>query len=250
MDAALACFRKLIELDPQNAWAHRNLGVALGHKGQVDTALASYHKALELDPKNTLILLDVAALQAWYGQDKELADTGRRALAWAKDTTVPDAAERTAKVCCLLPSTDQAQLEAVLALARKAVDLGKGNPYLPFYQMTLGMAEYRNGQFAEAYATLLAASRLKSDIPVVQYYVPGTSAFYRAMSLFRQGKVAEAPPAGPRGHGENEAAAHRREQPAGWRFQPQRPDPVAGLQGSEGAAQLDAGAPAPGRPPG
>ena len=35
-------------------------------------------------------------------------------------------AERAAKACSILPSTDKAELEAALALARKAVKLGHG----------------------------------------------------------------------------------------------------------------------------
>ena len=43
---------KAIELDPKDAVAHANLGIALNGKGQVDEAIASFMKAIELDPKN------------------------------------------------------------------------------------------------------------------------------------------------------------------------------------------------------
>jgi hypothetical protein len=132
----------------------------------------------------------LAALQAWFGQDKELADTCRRGLALAKNTTVPETADRVAKACCVLPSTDKAQHEAALALARKAVQFGKDsyNPNLPWFQVALGMAEYRGGHFADADAALIAAASGAKDNP----QLAGTSAFYRAMSLFRQGKENEA----------------------------------------------------------
>jgi tetratricopeptide (TPR) repeat protein len=133
-------------------------------------------------------LLELAALQAWFGQEKELAAICRRGLALAKNTTVPETAERAAKVCCLLPSTDKAQHETALALARKAVELGKDNPNLLWFQMTLGLAEYRSGHFAEADAALIAAAKIGRD----NFYVAGPSALYRAMSLFRQGKQEEA----------------------------------------------------------
>jgi serine/threonine-protein kinase len=125
-----------------------------------------------------------AALQAWFGQDKEFAETCRRGLAMAKNATVPGTANIVAKACCLRPSTDKAQLEAALALARKAAQLEKDN----WSQMTLGMAEYRSGHLAHADAALLAAAKGGENIP----HVAGTSAFYRAMSLFRQGKEDEA----------------------------------------------------------
>jgi hypothetical protein len=52
---------------------------------------------------------------------------------------------------------------------------------MTYYQMTRGMAEYRAGYFAEAVQTLLATHDTTG-------IVGGTSAFYRAMSLFQQGK--------------------------------------------------------------
>jgi hypothetical protein len=54
--------------------------------------------------------------------------------------------------------------------------------------MALGMAEYRYGHYAEADAALLAASQRGEQ----DDHVSGTTAFYRAMSLFKQGKEAEA----------------------------------------------------------
>jgi tetratricopeptide (TPR) repeat protein len=140
------------------------------------------------NPKNTLFFLHVAALQAWFGQEQEFAASCHRGLALAQNTTDPATAERVAKVCCLLPSADKAQLEAALALARKAVQLGKDSPFLPCFQMTLGMAEYRNGHFAAADAALLAAAQGGQKFA----QVPGTAGLYRAMSLFRQGKENEA----------------------------------------------------------
>ena len=68
------------------------------------------------------------------------------------------------------------------------MDLGKSHDWLPWFQMALGMAEYRSGHFAEADAALIAAATGGKDNP----RVVGTSAFYRAMSLFRQGKEKEA----------------------------------------------------------
>jgi hypothetical protein len=54
--------------------------------------------------------------------------------------------------------------------------------------MTLGIAEYRSGNYATANEALLAAAKAGPNNP----YIVGTSAFYRAMSLFRQGKPDEA----------------------------------------------------------
>ena len=128
--------------------------------------------------------MKVAALQAWFGQDKELSSTCEKLLSLAKDTEGPAVAERAAK-CCSLRQADAKLREAALVLARQAVDLGKNHSLFPWFQMTLGMAEYRSGHFAEADAALIAAATGGKDNP----RVVGTSAFYRAMGLFRQGKT-------------------------------------------------------------
>src|SRR5262249_49849612 len=132
----------------------------------------------------TGLYLAVAAYQAWFGQDKALADTCGQALEFAKSTSDPTTADRMSKTCCLRPTPDGARRHAALALARKAVELGKSHEYFNWFLMGLGMAEYRSGHFAEADAALIAADKAGKGHPNIS----GTSAFYRAMSLFRQGK--------------------------------------------------------------
>ena len=51
LDAALAAFREALEMDPDNAHAHLNIGVALKLKGDKDGATKSLEKAKSLDPK-------------------------------------------------------------------------------------------------------------------------------------------------------------------------------------------------------
>jgi hypothetical protein len=134
---------------------------------------------------DTSLALRVAELQAWFGQDKELADTCGRALESARGTFDPMKWGQLARVCCLRPTPDTTRREAALALARKAGEVAKEDFSV---KLTLGMAEYRSGHFAEADAALLAAADGAKDNP----QVTGTSTFYRAMSLFRQGKKDEA----------------------------------------------------------
>ena len=114
-----------------------------------------------------------------------LRHTRRRVLALAKDTSDMLTAERTAKVCSILPSTDKADNEAGLALAHKAVEIGKGGDW---NLLALGMAEYRSGHDAAAAEALLAAAKAGQ----ANYFVTGAAAFYRAMSLYRLGKPDDA----------------------------------------------------------
>src|SRR6185437_9355246 len=156
--------------------------------GRTQDALGPLATVSAARPDSAMLIMKLAALQAWFGRKEEFASTCRRALAEAQDTTFAETADRVAKACCLLPSTDKAQLEAVLALARKAVQLGEGNQNRPWFQMALGMAEYRSGDFARADAALMfLATGAQNNSELT-----GTAAFYRAMSLFRQGKQDDA----------------------------------------------------------
>jgi hypothetical protein len=145
------------------------IGGMLGATGKPAEAEAEHRKALALwrklaDDNPSDIFRDalynhylrVAALQAWFGQDKGLSSTCERLLSLAKDTEDPALADGAAK-CCSLRQADPKRCEAALVLARRAVEHGKGSRWLVYFEMDLGMAEYRSGHFAEADAALTAA---------------------------------------------------------------------------------------------
>ena len=111
--------------------------------GRTREAVALLAEASAANPKDTLLSLKVAALQAWFGQDREFAATRQRILAFAKDTTEAATAERAAKACSTLPSPDEAEVEAALALGRTAVKVVKGTEGWDWCLQALGMAEYR-----------------------------------------------------------------------------------------------------------
>ena len=46
----MACYRRALELKPDYAEAHNNLGIALKEQGNLDEAIACYRRALELKP--------------------------------------------------------------------------------------------------------------------------------------------------------------------------------------------------------
>jgi hypothetical protein len=153
--------------------------------GRTADALVYLVKVSIARADDTSLALRVASLQAWFGQDTELADTCGRALETARGTFVPMKWGDLARICCLRPMPEATRREAALALARKAAELAKADFIV---KLTLGMAEYRSGHFAQADATLLAAAKGARNNP----QVAGTASFYRAMSLFRQGKANEA----------------------------------------------------------
>ena len=165
-------------LKSMNNLAGSNL--AAGRPREARSLLEECSIASRNDPASSW---QVAALQAWLGQDEDYAATRQRVLALAKGTDDATTALRAAQAGALRPSTDPAELEAVLALGRKAVELNKGEWEL----LALGMAEFRNGHFAAADEALASPRTAGPDVNAA-----GIAAFYRAMSLFRQGKKDEA----------------------------------------------------------
>ena len=145
-------------------------------------------KASAANPKDTVLSLKVAALQAWFGQEKELAATLERIRAFAKDTNDAGTSERAAKACSIRAFTNKAELEAAVDLARRGVELDKDSEWREWRLLALGMAEYRSGNSAAALEALLAAEKAGAKNSLGK----GIAAFYRAMSLFRQGKPDEA----------------------------------------------------------
>ncbi len=88
--------------------------------GRTQDALVPLVAMSAANPEDTILSLKVAALQAWFGQEKEYADTCARALEFARGTSVLATAERAAKVCCLRPSTTAANAKPPwLSLAKR-----------------------------------------------------------------------------------------------------------------------------------
>jgi tetratricopeptide (TPR) repeat protein len=187
-ERAIAEYRKLLTDQRADVALLTKLATAYQLAGRTREGVSYLAKVSAANPNDTLLSLKVAALQAWFGQEKELAATLQRIRAFAKDTSDSGTAERAAKACSIRASSDKAELEAALALARKGVELDKGSEWRDWRLLALGMAEYRCGKAAAAVEALLAAAKAGPDNPMVM----GIAAFYRAMSLFRQGKKDEA----------------------------------------------------------
>jgi hypothetical protein len=137
----------------------------------------------------------VAALQVWLDQETDYVATCRRMLLWATDPKEPAEAERVAKITSLRKQKDPELREAALKMAQRAVELGRDMPgSLPWYQLSLGMAEYRSGHFAAADEALQAAIKgvAGDNSEQHRYIVGGTAVFYQAMSFIQQGKINEA----------------------------------------------------------
>jgi serine/threonine protein kinase len=182
-EEVLALSRKA--LGPENRetlLAMNNLAASYADAVRWNEALPLWAESSAHLPKDTLLALQIAALQAWFGKDADHAATSRRMLGLAAGTDDAVTAQRAAKAYCLRPSSDPQLLESAVTLARRAVSLDKFNPWNP---MVLGMAEYRHGSFQ-------AADQALSPVEKEGRLVRGPALLFHAMSLFRQGQEAEA----------------------------------------------------------
>ena len=184
-DHAITEFRKVLASQPADGALLTRFGEIHLAAGRTREAIPLLAKASAAIPENTILSLKVAALQAWFGQDAELAASRQRILAFAQGKTGSEIPERAAKACSLTRPADKAELAATLALGRAAVTLARNEWTL----LALGIVEYRSGHDTAAEEALLAAAEIAGTRNPV---IANSSAFYRAMSLFRQGKKDDA----------------------------------------------------------
>jgi tetratricopeptide (TPR) repeat protein len=181
---------------PDTLGAMNNLADAYYAVGRDQEAIALLEQACELNPKDTLNSLKLATRQTWFGQDAAYEATCRRLIQQSEGTDQAGTADQAAKAVCIRPSTDAALLAQALSVARKGVELGKSAPTLPWNQLSLGLAEYRNGQYAAAEHSLTIAEQTAGNDHAIavddQHALQGIARMFRAMSLFRQDKPEEA----------------------------------------------------------
>jgi tetratricopeptide (TPR) repeat protein len=183
LDEAIAAYRKAIELDPKSAGAHNNLGNALRDQNKLDEAVAAFRKAIESDPKSAMAYRNQGGIYAALGQWAKAAADFQRSLeidsknndAWRSaayaylavgdaagyrrtcgelvervgQTDDPVTAERTAKVCTLIPGA-VANFPVVERLAQFAVTGTQQHANYHYFVLTKGLAEGRAGRHAEA----------------------------------------------------------------------------------------------------
>lgn len=129
----------------------------------------------------TFSALSVATTQVWQNRRYDYATLLAEVVSLAENSEFPAVLERAAKLASLVADNDQAVQNAAVDYARKAVELGANEAsFSPWGRMTLGMALYRAGEFAEA-DSILAEEKSLAGL------TGGTAAFFRAMSLFQLG---------------------------------------------------------------
>ena len=139
--------------------------------------------------------MEDAALLVWFGKYEEHRAAGQQLLEFAAKDGSYSSAARASKLACLRPIEDAATRKAVLDLARNGEERRTDAKYSQWWAcLSLGMAEYRSGQYPEAAAALDTAAKTSGDAgsAASQARIEGTANFYLAMCLVRQGKADEA----------------------------------------------------------
>ena len=124
-------------------------GTLCAQFAQWTLAASDLTKAIELNPTNDWNWYQLAPLLAQRGDAVAYRQHCHTMLARYSGTTNASIAERTAKVCLMLP-WDGPDLAAADKLAETAVTIGATEVWVAYYQFVKGLAEYRQGRFDSA----------------------------------------------------------------------------------------------------
>ncbi len=149
-DEGIAEYRQAAKLEPNDAPTYSNLAIALQRKGLMDEAIADYGKSLAIDPRNAKVHTNFAVVLLESGRVDEGMEHCRKAL--EIDPQYGDAHNALAIVLARNGLLDQAieHLETAVAGNSKSVD----------YQFNLGRVLAAAHRFAEAIPHLKQAADL------------------------------------------------------------------------------------------
>jgi eukaryotic-like serine/threonine-protein kinase len=180
----IAAQERAIALDPKRADPRRAAPTELLRQGRLGEARAAWRTALEGNPLDHNAWFGYAELCLFLSREDEYRRARHDLLARFFLTGNPYFAERTGRACLLLPAAGD-ELRQAVALTRRAAasDPSSHGWAYPWFLFARGLAEYRQGRFDRAIATMRGeASR-----------VNGPSArLVLAMALHQDGQLAEA----------------------------------------------------------
>jgi tetratricopeptide (TPR) repeat protein len=156
--------------------------------GKTDEAMATLEKVCDLYPRESDARVSLAAWQVWFGKTQAFEKIRHDYLRSVSNGDTAYIDEAVAKLYSLTPSSDSAMLDKAVGLARRGVELRKGTPGRAWYYLSLGMIEYRSGQYTNAEQHLATAIQTAGKY---QDVLP-TAGFFRAMCLFQENRAGEA----------------------------------------------------------
>jgi len=181
IDAAMAQYRKVLEIKPEHAEAYNNLGISLVEQGQIDAAIDHYQKALQIKPDYAEAHNNFGMALAGQGQIDAAMIHFRKALEIKSDY-----AEAYNNLGNAL--TRRGQIDAAIAHFQKALEIKPD--YAKCYN-NLGIALARRGQVDAAIVHFRKALEINPD------YAVARNNLYRALQQSGQHDRAPSPKAQP-----------------------------------------------------
>ncbi len=176
LDQALGYFQKAADAKPDYADAQTNLGVALLQRERVDEAIPHLEKALVANPKNAQIYYNLGGAFYMKGRIQEALDVWRQGLRVDPDDL--PLLGQTAWVLATCPDASVRNGPEATKLAEHALKVSGGQD--PAMLDTLAAAYAEAGRFAEAAQTERQALALASQ----QHSQPLTEALRARLALY------------------------------------------------------------------
>ena len=173
-DQAEKAFRKAVDLAPNLALAHYELGQLYAMENKLPAAEAAFQTALKKDDTNSAVHRALGVLLYSQGKSAQANEHYRRAFQLNPQDVI--SANNLAAGL-----TEQQKLDDALNFARLALELAPSSPAI---KDTLGWAYYKQGRFDKAYPFLAEASAALPQLPLVRYH--------HAVALAKIGKQEEA----------------------------------------------------------
>jgi Flp pilus assembly protein TadD len=159
LDEAIPYFAKAVDLKPNYADAQNNLGIAILQKGRVDEAIPHLEAAKEINPKNTLTYYNLGAALYMRGRIPEALAQWRAGL--RVDPDDQPLLGQTAWVLATNPKASVRNGNEAVELALRAVKLSGAKD--PAALDTLAAAYAEAGRFPEAVQTARQALALAPE---------------------------------------------------------------------------------------
>jgi len=153
LEAAIASFKKALQINPEYAEAHNSLGIALQSQGRFDEAIASHEKALQIKPSLVEAHNNRGAALKHQGRLDEAIASFRKALEIA-----PRFAESYSNLGAALK--DQGRLTEAISNFSMALQI---NPLFTEAHNGLGIALQEQGRPFEAITSFSRAFQIKPD---------------------------------------------------------------------------------------
>lgn len=153
VEDALVSYKKSIELKPDYTDAHYNLGNILRQQGKIDKAIISYRQAIVLDPDNAELHCNLGATLQESGEDDEAVTSYNRAI-----VLNPGYAMAHCNLGSLLHASGK--LNDAATSYKRAIEL---KPDFAMAHNNLGTALKDLGKFDEAVESYRIAIALKPD---------------------------------------------------------------------------------------